>query len=78
MRFTIRDLLWFIVVVGLCAALWMEHRKRQDATQKARDRALEADYWLQQTLKVEQEAYGTIEHAKGKYAQPNAPAEISK
>ena len=25
-RFSIRDLLWLTVVVGLCIALWSEHR----------------------------------------------------
>ena len=77
MRFTTRDLLWMIVVVGLCVALWIENRKRQAATQHARDRALEAEYWLGQTLKIEKEAYGTVDSPKGKYAKPKPAEPIS-
>jgi hypothetical protein len=73
-RFTIRDVLWFSVVVALCVALWAEHRKGLVSTQDARDRALEAEYWQGAALKAEQEAFGTIDNPKGKYAKPTPAA----
>src|SRR5262245_11879084 len=30
MRFTIRDMLWLMVIVGLCVALWVERQQRYD------------------------------------------------
>jgi len=33
-RFTIRDLLWLMVVVGLAAALWLEHTTRVAAKRR--------------------------------------------
>jgi hypothetical protein len=31
LRFTLRDLLWLVVVAALAAAWWADHRKRTDA-----------------------------------------------
>ena len=37
LRFTIRDLLWLTLVVGLAVAWWVDHRRQADEMQNFKD-----------------------------------------
>jgi hypothetical protein len=69
-RFTIRDVLWLMVVVGMGAALWIEHGKYVEVKEYAIERTLESDMYLRSWLRSEYDAHGTTDHLDGKYHRP--------
>ena len=47
-RFTIRDVLWLMVVVGMCVAWWMDHKRQKGIADFAVRGEIQAEQRIQQ------------------------------
>jgi hypothetical protein len=80
-RFTIRDVLWFTVVVAMGVALWMNHQHIEKLNQYAKQLERESDLWRRRASSLREDTlagrkFGEVEFIPNgiRYGARKSPA----